>query len=224
MTHVCNDACILINTKNMQKNDKVVAVIEKEAEPIIREAQKLEIKSAKDMQGATEILSRLNTVLDRVTEEKEKVTKPLNEALKAERSRWKPIEELYGGVIDTLRKRMIAYQTEQKRIADAEAAAIASRIKPGKGNLSIEKGVEKLKEIEKPAERVATDAGTVKFKTVRKARFRPLADFAHVEELVKLAKAGYIVWDEAKARRAALDGEKLYGVEVYEEQVPTNFR
>lgn len=80
------------------------------------------IKTNDDMQSASIVLGRLSTYLKQVTEEKEKVTKPLNEALKAERARFKPLEDKIGLAIAHIRGEVVRFKslqlTEQSKVAD----------------------------------------------------------------------------------------------------------
>ncbi len=191
-----------------------VAVIEKGIAPIVRQAEGLNITNPKAMSEAGETLSKLNVFLDKVTEERERVTKPLNEALKAERSRWKPIETLCNEAIEVLRGKMIKYQTEAKKQADAEKARIEDRVGEGKGKLKVETAVRKMDEVETPEESIAGDTGLVKFKTVQKFK---VVDMAKLPMNLHLA-------NETEIRRLMTNGVKVEGVEYYQEEVPVNFR
>lgn len=199
-------------------DNKQVAVLEKKIDPIIKQANAIVIKSDDDMKGAAELLSNLNKYNDNVVDEREKITKPLNEALKAARALFKPLETKLESGILAIRKAMTQYQTEKTRIADEEAKKIAARVGEGKGKLKIETAVSKMENIERPDQKVATDSGLVKFKAEKKFR---------VVDLVILAeKTGdkYILANETLIRAAMKAGTELPGVEYYTEQVPVNFR
>jgi hypothetical protein len=197
-----------------QADTKALAIIQKVAHPLAEAASNFKIVDGDDMKEATAMLSDLNKQRDRVTEEKEKVTKPLNQALKAERARWKPLEDVLEGAIDALRRRMTSYQTQAKAEADAKADRIAARVGEGKGKLAPETAMRKLDEIEKPEEAVSTDAGQVKFRTVEKF------------EVIEISKLPweYLTPNETKIREAMKAGLKLPGVRYYTEEVPMNFR
>ncbi len=79
----------------MQKNNQV-GIIKKELSPIVEKANSIKIINEKDLLEATEMLSQVNKIKDKITLEKEKVVLPLNEALKAERARWKRRGRLQG--------------------------------------------------------------------------------------------------------------------------------
>lgn len=189
-------------------------VIKKEVSPVLKKAQGIEIKNGDDMKVAVELLSNLNKHLDSVTEEKEKVTKPLNEALKAERGRWKPIETELEEAINSVRSKMISYQTEETRRQKQEEAKIEARVGEGKGKLKFETAIKKIDEIEKAEATVSTDSGVVKFKTVKKFE---------VMDITMVPKE-FLLADEVAIRKEMVSGREVKGVRYYEEQVPLNFR
>lgn len=196
------------------KNDDKLAVIEKEISPIVAKAQALTIKDEKSMTGGAELLSTLNLRLDKIVEEKEKITKPLNEALKVERARWKPFETVLDEAITLIRKKMGTYQTEQKRLADEEEARIAARVGEGKGHLKAETAVRQMEDIDRPAGAVTAASGMVKFKTVKVFEVMDLA----------LVPIEYHVADEVAIRKAMNAGIELPGVKYGTEQRPDNYR
>lgn len=196
------------------KKDNSLALIEKEVSPIVSRAAALEIKDEKSMTGGAELLSTLNLRLDKITEEKERITKPLNEALKAERSRWKPFVDQLDEAIALIRRKMSAYQTEQKRIADDEADRIAARVKEGKGNLKPETAVRQMEEIDRPAGAVTAASGMVKFKTVKCFEVMDLS----------LVPLDYHLANEVTIRKAMNADIEIPGVKYWTEQRPDNYR
>lgn len=188
--------------------------IQKEIDPILSQAKILVIATPKAVEKATELLSQINQKLDAIEEERTKVTEPLNKALKAENARWKPMREQLEEKRDILRKGLSSYQTEQKRIADDEAARIAARVGEGKGKLKAETAVAKMEEIERPEANVATASGSIKFRTVEK--------FA-LEEISKVPVL-YLLLDEAAVRSAMKEGIKLPGIRYFSEEIPINSR
>jgi hypothetical protein len=149
--------------KKMQEvND--ITLYKKEITTALTRAESITIKKQEDMEQATTLLSLLNQQNDRIEEEKEKVIKPLNEALKAERARWKPIETELATAITIVRTKLSEFQTLQIKTQREEEAKIASRVAPGKGNLTLETAVKKMEALPQVTKKVATDAGLVKFR------------------------------------------------------------
>lgn len=198
----------------MKTSSKEVAVLEKEVSPIVNEATAIEIKNDKDMKVATEILSRLNIARDRTIEKMETITKPQKEAIKAAESIFKPFIVKAKSAIDIIRDKMSSYQTEKIEAARKEEAKIAARIGEGKGKLKIETAVEKMKDIEKPAETVIAESGSLKFRE----------DLVYeIEDLSKIP-LDYLIPDEVKIRKAMKAGIRLPGVKYSTKMVPINSR
>jgi len=191
-----------------------IKIYEKEISPVAVAAEELSITEAKDMEKATELLSTMNTFKDKVTKEKEKVTKPLNEALKAERARWKPIESLYEDAIKIVRSKMSLFQTAEAKRRKEEADKIANRIGEGKGKLKMETAVKKMEAIETAPSKVETNAGKISFRTDKKLK---------VVDEKKIPKA-YWILDERKALADLKAGKNVPGCEIEEIEVPINFR
>jgi hypothetical protein len=116
--------------------------------PVLTEGLALTVVDKDSMAKASELRSTVKKYLKDLTEEKEKVTKPLNEAIKAERLRFKPLEEKAEAIIEHLDKQMSAYQTAEAKRAAEEEAKIAARIGEGKGKLKMETAVAKLAAID----------------------------------------------------------------------------
>jgi len=197
-----------------KKEDKQVAVIEKEMAPIVKQAISMKIANPNDMTEATEVLSKLNIFSDRMQEEKERITKPANEILKAERSRWKPLETMYDNATTHLRSLISAYQTEQVRKQREEEAKIAARVGEGKGKLKIETAVRKMGEVDAPLEKVSTESGMLKFREDKKLK---------ITDAAKIPRE-YLVVDEKKVLEALKAGIEVKGAEIELIQVPINFR
>lgn len=188
--------------------------LQKEITPIVEQARTLEITTPEEMTQASELLSRLNQYSDRIDEEKEKVTKPLNLALKAERGRWKPLEDMYDSAITVIRGKMSRYQTQAVKVIGNKIDTISTRTGEGRGHFKIETSARKISEIERPQEKVITNSGMIKFRTDKVLKIVdgsliPLEYYELNESLIlKALKAGVIV----------------PGCVLEEIQVPVNYR
>lgn len=172
----------------------------------------LKIKNDDDLAKATEFLSELNKTGDRIKAEEEKVTKPLNEALKAERGRFKPFKDSIADAVARVRAEMTTYRTKVKAKEEDDKAKLALRA--AKGTISLDKAAEKLAAIEVPKGPIQTTSGSVSFRTVPKFE---------VLDTSKLPSA-YILPNEPAIREAMKDGLKLPGVRYYNEEQPINRR
>ena len=119
---------------------------------IVDKGLALVVTDKKTLEQASDIRSKAKKYLKDLTTEKEKVTKPLNDALKAERARFKPLEEAAEKVIKYLDRQMTDYQTAEAAKAEAAKEKIANRIGDGKGKLQLETAMNKIAEVETPDE------------------------------------------------------------------------
>lgn len=193
---------------------KEITIFQKKISSIISEAKSVSIFSLADMVVATEVLSKLNKFNDKIVAEREKVTKPLMEALKAERARWKPIEDQNNEAIEIVREKMSAYQTAQNKARDEEMDKLGARVGTGKGKLKVETAVRKMDDIKGPEDTVVTGAGVVKFKDIK---------------IVVIDDVGGIpdeFWDlnEGRVRTALMAGNKVPGARLETKSVPVNYR
>lgn len=195
-------------------NTNELAVIERDLIGEIDVAKAVQIVDAKSMTHATAALSRLNKISDRITEEKEKITKPLNEALKAERARWKPLEAQLEAGIGAIRTAMSTYQTKKLQEEREAEAKIAARVGEGKGKLKVETAVKKIDEIERADKIVASGEGVVKFREDKRVKI--------MDET--MIPREYLVIDEKKVLEALKEGKSVPGAVLEVVQVPVNFR
>lgn len=191
----------------------IVLRVQEEVSPLARKAQDITIQSHEQMTEAVSFLSQLTIQLSRMTTEREKVTKPLNEALKAERGRWKPLETMLEGAILSVRKAMTVYQTEAAQKAKEAEEKIIARVGEGKGKFTIDTAVRKIGEVDHAEPSIATDVGMVKFRTQKKFEVMDIT----------LVPMEYLLADEVAIRKAMGAGIEVAGVRYYEEQVPVNF-
>lgn len=177
-----------------------------------KKADALVIKTTSDMEEAVKLLSVTNQVTDRVTTEKEKITKPLNEALKAERARWKPIEDACANAVATIKGKMIVFQ----RAVEAENAKKEEKImaRVEKGSLRTETAVAKLEALPDAKASVTTDAGMIQWRTVQKL----------VIEDANAIPREYLDVNEVRIKAALKAGVVVSGAKMVEERVPANFR
>lgn len=174
--------------------------------------QLVQIKSQEDLTEATKLLSFLNRTLDDLTEQKEKLTKPINAALKEIRSRYKLPESILEQKIGEIRQEMTSYQTKQVALQQKKEEKITDQLASGK--ISIEKATQKVENLPTVSKKTETDEGLVQFKPVEKFEVISLKDLP-IE---------YHVANETAVRKAMQEGNKLPGVKYWIEQVPYNSR
>lgn len=191
-----------------------LTTIENKFSPIVAKAQELAIADEKSMGAAAQYLSELNLFLDKIVAYKETKTKPLNSALKIIRAETKPFETQLDEMIALIRRKMSAYQTEKKRLADEQEARIAARVGEGKGHLKVETAARQMEEVERPVGAVTAESGMVKFKTVKCFEVMDLS----------IVPLEYHLADEVKIRKEMNLDKEIPGVRYWTEQRPDNYR
>lgn len=195
-------------------SDNKIVEFKKEVTPIIKQAEGLAVTCAEEVAVATDVLSRLNKNLDAIEAEKDKVLGPLKEAAKAEKARWKPLEDMFGGAVDRIRGLLSTYQTEQMRLKREEEAKVLARMGEGKGHFKAETVIRKLGDIEGPEKKVEVENGGLTF---RESKQLKITDEAKVPK-------EYWVIDEKKLLDALKEGKVVEGAEIEIIQVPVNKR
>lgn len=207
-------------------DEKALAVVEKRITKGEQYANELVIKTDEDERKATIAVSEMNRINDELTDQKEELTKPLNAVLKAIRGRYKQPEEAILNAVGTIKRKLIAYHDAKKAAEAKEAdriarAAAAGRIKP-------ETAVRKMDEIVPVAKNVKTEQGALQYKKVPVATITKTVEQLTDAEVVAHARAGYLVWNESAAKKAALalgtEGEVIAGVTVKVETQAANIR
>src|SRR3990167_7710196 len=68
---------------------------EKEVALVVKNAQELQVNTYEQVMDAADILFDVKSIGEKITERKEEITKPMNEALKSARAFFKPFENPY---------------------------------------------------------------------------------------------------------------------------------
>lgn len=196
--------------------EKSLAVVKGKTENAVKEVSSMVVKSDEDLERATLVLTNVKKLQKFVTQEKEKIIKPLREATSAARGLFAPIEEQLDEAETKLKRAMITYQDKKQKEVDAKQASIVARAqKEGPGSLKPETAIKKMEEVGEVKTNVQTTNGSANFKKVKKVRVTDPAkvpDFYWVIDLVKVR--GFAL---ALSNDLGKIGELIPGVEVYEE-------
>lgn len=179
---------------------------------LTREVFSLKIDLPEDLTRATELLSQLNQTLNSLTEEKEKVTKPLLEALKQERSRFKPYEDALTSAITSIRSKMSDYQTQLTRAQALEDAKIAEQVSEGK--LDIGTAILRTEGRADTTAPITTSSGSLTFRAKQQLKINKLSAIPRK----------YLVPDEALILSTLKEGKEVAGCTLEEIQIPINSR
>lgn len=182
-------------------------IVEIKSNPIV-------ISDIDTMTKATEYLSQANKNLDALTKDKELLTKPINESLKAIRAKYKPTETALEDIIASIRQEMSRYQTEQIRIQKEEQDKIANRIGEGRGKIKMETAIAKMDSLPQVINKTSTESGSL--------TFRPTSTLKIIDPIAIPRK--YLIIDEVALLTALKAGIVVEGAEIEIIQVPINKR
>ena len=84
-------------------------VEEKEVASVVEAAQGLQVKTFEQVMDAADILFDVKRIGEKITERKEEITKPLNEALKSARKLFKPFEDQYTEAETIVKDKVLEY-------------------------------------------------------------------------------------------------------------------
>lgn len=197
---------------------KEIEVVKQQATKALGAAQALTIESDEDMRNATDLLSKMKSVAKMIKTEKETITKPLSLALDNARGLFKPIETNLADGEALVKRKMLAYQAEVDRKADADRLKLAQRVE--KGTMKPETAVAKMEAIKEAPKSVQGNHGSIQTRTIKKVRITPLAEVKMDSgQLGYCIMKGYLVWNESLVRADALKGTPIPGAEVYEEKI-----
>lgn len=201
----------LPNVADLQ-DDKEMQVVKSNTTKAVNAAEALTIESDKDMEGATELLSKINKAGDMIKARKEAITKPLNAALKSARDLFRPLEDAQSAAKRTVSNKMIAYQNKVEEERRKAAEKIEKRVE--KGTMKIETAAKKMEDLPEVQNKVEAKSGSVSFKEVRVPK---------VVDETKVPRE-YLQLDMVKIRKDALAGVEIPGVVVEIEKQLANRR
>lgn len=193
---------------------KQIQVIQKQLSPVAEQAKRIAITDNSSLREATALLSILNKYNDEIDNEKQKVLRPLLDATKAERARWKPIETIYSEAMEAIRSKMSLYQTQLVQGVEADKQRIASRIAPGKGNLTIDTAVKQIESLPTIEKETATKEGLVQFREKKQLK---ITDLSSIPDIYWHINEDLLLEDLKK-------GMIIPGAELEIIQVPVNYR
>lgn len=136
----------------MKKEIVEVKDVEKKVSPLQEAVSGLTITSPEDFTIAVELGGQLKTAQKFITEKKELLTKPLNEALKNARDMFRPFETSLDALEKILKGKMLDFKDaeEKKRLA------LEARV--DKGTMKSETATAKVQEMTQKTERSETGA------------------------------------------------------------------
>lgn len=189
------------NTAEMVE-DKELQIVKQNTNKAMSAAQALTITTDEDLNGATELLTKINLAGDMIKKRKEEITKPLNEALKSARELFRPLEDAQQNAKQIVAQKMVDYKRAQDEARRKEQERLAARVE--KGTMKPETAMRKMEELPDAPKSVKTEAGAVSFKEV------PVAIITDETQIPRT----YLVPDMVKINKAIRAGIEIPGIKV----------
>ena len=191
-----------------QLQNEETSLVKKEVGTIATRAESVAIVDDKTFKGAVELAGEINKVKKSVVGRKDEILKPLNAAAKSVREFWKPFETQILEAEGVVRRKVVAYQTEQEKKAEEKKQKLANRVE--RETMTLETASRKIEEVDTPENSVESGDTKMVMRTVKKV----------VIEDETLIPRPYLVPDMQLIKQAVLkEGRQVSGVKVVEEKV-----
>lgn len=196
--------------------DPNVALVEKQVSEAVKRASAFEVNTPESMLEAGELRKKIKSVGKLLKDQKEKITKPLNEGLKQARALFAPLEENYEQAEKIISGKMLFYQNicdQETRDIEAKAAADLKKIEDDAkaGKITEHQAEVKEQKIEQKLEQAPGVITKSKdFHTREIQKFRIVNMDAIPRE--------FMLPDEVAIRKAMMAGIPVEGVEYYKEK------
>lgn len=200
-----NDSVYVIIQNRTQLNAKQmdITLYEKASNRLVATANEMVINSEDTNKAATDQLSEIKKAQKLIEIEKQKVLGPLNEAVKAERDRWRPIENFASEAESIIKTKMLGWYNVVRKKAEEERQRIENDARIKKA-ATIEKKMEEVKVEQQKAAPVV-----VKTESGGGSQIKKIQVFKIHDE--KLIPREFLTPDVQKIKQAIKDGRAVPG-------------
>ena len=192
---------------------KEIEIVKSKVDNAIADVSSIVVKTDEDLTRAALVMTNVKKLQRFITQEKEKVIKPLREATAAARALFAPMEEQVEASIVKLNRAMSDYNDKVEKEKARKEASIAKRAEAGQ--LLPETAVRKMEELPEIKSNVKTEVGSVTFRKEKKVRIidenKVPKRFWRIDMVLVRTEALAI------SRSTGKLGEVLEGIEVFEE-------
>lgn len=174
----------------------------------------LEVTDQESLQEASTYLIGAKKELKFLKADMDTLLDPIKESMDLIKEKYDPRLRALKSVIDSITIKTTQYQTAITNARLEAEQAIAQRIAPGKGNLSVDSAVKRIESLDVVDKKVSTDAGGMSFIA------HPLCELEDITQL----PLQYHLADMVAVRAEMKAGKKLPGIKYWTEQRPRNTR
>jgi hypothetical protein len=140
-----------------------LTITPRQVSPLQNYAEQIVIEDQTSLDDASDHLSRAKALLKQVVTYKESKTKPLNVTLALIRDETRPLEDALKQAITAISDKMTVFGTRQLIDRKATEDAIAARVAPGRGNLSLDTASKRIEALPELANTAETASGSLQF-------------------------------------------------------------
>ena len=187
--------------------------IKRQVTTAVNRANDITIDSVESLASAADILKAVKDAGKVVKTEKEKITKPLNDALKSARDLFRPIEDDLKTGERIIKDKMVDYEAEVEAERAKQAAKLEARVE--KGTMRVDTAMRKMDDLETVDQTIKGTKGSVTYREVRKVK---VVDPTKIP-LKYMMDERVIAAIETAVRTDVLNGTKVDGVEIKIEKV-----
>lgn len=187
--------------------------IKRQVTTAVNRANDITIDSVESLASAADILKAVKDAGKVVKGEKEKITKPLNDALKNARDLFRPIEDDLKTGERIIKDKMVDYEAEVEAERAKQAAKLEARVE--KGTMRVDTAMRKMDDLETVDQTIKGTKGSVTYREVRKVK---VVDPTKIP-LKYMMDERVIAAIETAVRTDVLNGTKVDGVEIKIEKV-----
>lgn len=178
---------------------EITQVVESKVKNAVKAVEEISIKTDEDLQNAATVLTNVKKLQKWLTGEKEKIVKPMREAMNAARAIFAPLEEQIDGAEKKLKSAMVTYQIKKEAEQKKKEESIAARVE--KGQLKEETAVRKLEAMPEVKNNLQTETGATAFNKKKVVR---------VVDKEKVPEEFWVI-DMVTLRASALTASKIQG-------------
>ena len=191
-------------TKEIVKVEDSFIEIKTKSEEMQEMVDKTQVTTEPELKLVSDKIKSIKMLGKFVKAEKEKYTNPAQQIINEARAKYLPYEKMCKDAEDQLKNKADQYMTDVENVRLAKEKKIADRAETG--NIKEETAVKKMEELGEEQKSVSTGSSQIQRKMVRTAF------------IMDREKVPHEYWDlnESRAKRAALAGANVPGVEVRE--------
>jgi len=190
----------------MENNKIDLTPIKRRVSAVVKGAETLAIETKENLITATDILGKIKLIGKEIKENKERVTKPLNEALRNTRELFRPIEDEWIEAERIVKGKMIDFNEIELEKARKKEEEIIKKAEAGK--IDAKEATEKIEAIV-PQKEIKAKKSSIQFRTIKEVI---------IEDASKLPRKYLTPWMTV-IRADALKGIKIAGVKVIKKQI-----